>query len=81
MIPFFFFFCSSLDFGRKVGIVFICVDLCGVRSNKLLNLGVCDLKKVEITGLDSPRKMVSYCGKALLCASCSENFCVPPGEL
>ena len=41
------FFCSSLDFGRKIGIVFICVDLCGVRHNKLLNLGVRDLKKVE----------------------------------
>ena len=41
------FFCSSLDFGRKIRIVFICVDLCGVRNNKLLNLGVRDLKKVE----------------------------------
>ena len=41
------FFCSLLDFGQKIGIVFICVDLCGVRNNKLLNLGVRDLKKVE----------------------------------
>ena len=41
------FFCSSLDFRRKIGIVFICVDLCGVHSNKVLNLGVSDLKKVE----------------------------------
>ena len=41
------FFCSSLDFGRKIGIVFICVDLCGVRYNKLLNLEVRDLKKVK----------------------------------
>ena len=41
------FFCSSLDFEQKIGIVFICVDLCGVRNNKLLNLGVRYLKKVE----------------------------------
>ena len=32
------FFCSSLDFGRNTVIVFICVDLCGVHNNKLLNL-------------------------------------------
>ena len=31
------FFCCSLDFGQKIGIVFICVDLWGVRNNKLLN--------------------------------------------
>ena len=27
--------------------VFICVNLCVIRNNKLLNLGVRDLKKVE----------------------------------
>ena len=27
--------------------MFICVDLCGVRNNKLLNLGVRDFEKVE----------------------------------
>ena len=47
------FFCSSLDFERKIGIVFICVDLCGVRNNKLLNLGVRDLKKVENPAIES----------------------------
>ena len=35
----FFLFSSSFDFGRKIGIVFVSVDSCGVRINKLLNLG------------------------------------------
>ena len=53
-------FCSSLDFGRKIRIVFICVGLCGVRNNKLLNLGVRDLKKVENHWINTSRQAVAY---------------------